>query len=477
MNFRIKTFVFLIASLISILTACQDKWEEHAGLQDAALGQNLFQRIQAEPSLSKFAELLIKTKYSEVLASSKKYTVWAPSNDALANLSTDIVNDEQKLKDFIGYYIVELPYNTALATNTLRLKTLNGKYIYFSETKFEDAGLVTIDQHVGNGILHTVNKAVFAKQNIFDLINASSFKQKEYLTSLNYEVIDSAVAEQTGVDPITGRPVYKPGTGIVQKNLLFDRVGSLKNEDQEYTVILLADASLETERTKIKPYTQGKNADSTERFASLMVMKDLVFKGKYTLNNLPNTLISEDGVEVPIDKSSIQNSYETSNGMVYVMSQVNVPLRNKIRDVRQEGETPVGFSRTDKSANIKYRQRRNPITQELFDDIYIFNHKIPLFHARYRIKDLYSIKYKVYWVAPNDVQTLTFKQRFAISDPASTSFAETQVNLKNFNEVYVGEYTISNYGDYNAFVIAANNGVDATNSINLDYFRLEPQLP
>ena len=96
---------------------------------------------------------------------------------------------------------------------------------------------------------------------------------------------------------------------------------------------------------------------------------------------------------------------------------------------------------------------------------------------KYRLKDIYSTTYKVYWVAPNDVQDKAFKQRFAISDPADTHFAETPVAIENFDEVYVGEYTFENIGDYNAFVVAANNGVDKDNSISLDYFRLEPKLP
>lgn len=478
MNFKVATFLFLITALISVLPACQDKWDDHSELSDANLAKNLFQKIQQEPSLSTFADLLVKSEYNDVLTSSKKYTVWAPSNDALANLSADIVNNEEKLKAFVGLYIVELPYNIAASADTLRLKTLSGKYIHFSRAAFENAGFLSTDTYTGNGILHTINKAVFAKQNIQEVIAASAFKQKEYLLSLNYEGIDSSLAEKVGVNPNTGEPIYKPGTGIVQRNLLFDKVGDFKNEDQEYTLIVLTDAVLEAERNRIKPYTLGPDAESTERFASLMVMKDLVFKGKYTLANLPDSLTSEDGVRVPINKSAIQQTYETSNGIVYVINDMHVPLKfNKIPQIKQEGESPAGFSRTDKSGNIAYRLRRNPNTQELFNDIYIFNHKIPLFHVKYRLKNLYSLKYKVYWVAPNDVQTLTFKQRFAISDPEATDFVETQVNLKNFDEVYVGEYTFSNYGDYTAYVVAANNGVDGTNSINLDYFRLEPQLP
>jgi hypothetical protein len=102
---------------------------------------------------------------------------------------------------------------------------------------------------------------------------------------------------------------------------------------------------------------------------------------------------------------------------------------------------------------------------------------VPLFNVQYKLHDVYSARYKIYWVAPNDVQTLTFSQRLAINDPNSTFFAETLVPLKNFNEVLVGEYVVNTCGDATVYIIAANNGVDQTNSINIDYFKLVPQLP
>jgi uncharacterized surface protein with fasciclin (FAS1) repeats len=477
MNFRVNIFVLLLAAgTACIVPACNDKWKEHAELSDPALGASLFERMQQEESLTKFTELVTKAGFKEVLSSSRKYTVWAPSNEALSALSQDIQNDNEKLKQFVAYHIAELSYNTN-RTDTVRLQTLNGKYIHFSKLNFENAAIVSGNKFAGNGVLHVINKTIAPPQNIWDVISTSDLREKDYLNGLNYEVIDSAKAERMGVDPQTGKPIFKPGTGIVKKNLLFDRVGDLKSEDQEFTVILLTDAALEEERKNIKPYTVGSSTEETEKLASLIVMKDLVFKGKYTLDKLPSELVSIEGVKVPINKNAIQSSYETSNGMVYVLNQLTVPLANKIRNVRQEGENSIGFSRSDKGSNIAYRLRNNPNTGQLFNDIYIYNHKIPLFHVKYRLKDLFKIKYKVYWVAPNDVQTLTFKQRFAFADPNSTALDETQVNLKNFNEVLVGEITPQNFGDYNAYIVAANNGVDQTNSINVDYFRLEPQLP
>ncbi|MDT3402125.1 fasciclin domain-containing protein [Mucilaginibacter terrae] len=469
---RIIMFVGIVAALLGC-----NKYADETDVKDAALKQTLAQLIKETPTLSRFNELLIKTGYDKVLEGSKMYTVWAPDNQTLQTLDAAVVNDADRLKQFVGNHIVNLNYYTNTPNPTLRIKTLNGKYIKFTATQFEDAGLTSANKYVSNGVLHTINKVVMPKQNVWEYVSSTTYKEKTYINSLDYQAIDSSKATQIGLDPVTGKPIYQPGTGLVTKNYLYDRVGDLRNEDQEYTFILLTDAAVDAERTKIRPYVQGANTDETDRLSSLHVIKDLVIKGSYAQADLPATLVSADGVTVPIDKTAIIESRATSNGMVYVMSAANVKLIDKIRPIKREGEQPSGFSRTDKSGNIAYRLRLNPNTNQQFNDIYIFNHKIPLFNVRYNLPELYTVPYKVYWVAPNDVQTLTFKQRFAVNDPQSTSFAETDVPLKNYNQVFVGDYTPAKFGGITAYVVAANNGVDGTNSINIDYFVLVPQLP
>jgi uncharacterized surface protein with fasciclin (FAS1) repeats len=466
---------FLLLLVIPAVIAGCNKYKIEPN--QPALAQTLTDLIQQTPSLSKFNELLVKTGYDKVLASSKMYTVWAPDNQTLQSLDAAIVSDTAKLKQFVGNHVVNLAYYTNMPNPSIRIRTLNGKYINFTQTQFEDATIGTANQYVGNGVLHIINKIVLPKQNVWEYINTTTFAEKAAITSLDYTAIDSAKAVQTGIDPVTGKPVYQPGTGIITKNQLYDRVGDLRDESQLYTFILLTDAALLTERNKIKPYVKNAVPAQVELLASLHVIKDLVIKGQYTVANMPDTLVSADGVKVPMNKTAILETHQTSNGIVYVMNQADVKLSNKIRQVKREGELPDGFSRTDKSGNISYRLRLNPITSQQFNDIYIFNHKIPLFNVRYNIKELYSTKYKVYWVAPNDVQTLTFKQRFAVNDPLSTAFAETQVDLKNYNEIYVGDYDAATFGSVVAYIVAANNGVDGTNSINIDYFRLVPVLP
>ncbi|WP_345951396.1 fasciclin domain-containing protein [Mucilaginibacter sp. PAMB04274] len=474
----LKNLFRFVASIIFIATlAACNKYNEQTKANSEALEQSLAQLIQQTPSISRFNELLVKTGYDKLLATSKMYTVWAPDNQTLQSLDAAITNDGERLKQFVGNHIVNLAYYTNSPNPSLRIKTLNGKYIKLTSTQFEDATITQGNQYVGNGVLHIINKIVLPKPNVWEYITGTAYKQKDYIKALDFTAIDSSKAVQTGLDPATGKPIYQAGTGLVTKNYLFDRVGDLRNEDQEYTFILLTDDALDAEKNKIKPYVQSTTEAETDKLSSLHVIKDLVIKGVYAPQDLPATLVSADGVVVPINKNAILETRVTSNGIVYVMSEANVKLSDKIRPVKREGEKPDGFSRNDKSGNIAYRLRVNPNNGQQFNDIYIFNHKIPLFNVRYNLKELYKVKYKVYWVAPNDVQTLTFKQRFAVNDPNSTAFAETQVNLKDYSEIYVGDYSPATFGGITAYVIAANNGVDQTNSINLDYFILVPQIP
>ncbi|MVN91993.1 fasciclin domain-containing protein [Mucilaginibacter aquatilis] len=468
--------ILLLVCVVAALLGC-NKYADETKVNNEALEQTLAQLIRETPTLSRFNELLIKTGFDKVLEGSKMYTVWAPDNQTLQALDAGTLNDAERLKQFVGNHIVNLSYYTNTPNPVSRIKTLNGKYIKFSATQFEDAGLLSANKYVSNGVLHTINKIVLPRQNVWEYVSSTAYKQKAYINALDYQAIDSAKAVQIGLDPVTSKPIYQPGTGIITRNLLFDRVGDLRNEDQEYTFILLTDAAVDAERAKLKPYVQGANNDETERLSSLHVIKDLVIKGNYALQDLPASIVSADGVTVPIDKTAIIDTRITSNGTVYIMSTANVKLSDKIRPVKREGEQPDGFSRTDKSGNIAYRLRLNPLSGQQFNDIYIFNHKIPLFNVRYNLKELYKVPYKVYWVAPNDVQTVAFRQRFAINDPLSTAFAETDVPLKNYNQVFVGDYVPAQFGGVTAYVVAANNGVDATNSINVDYFVLVPQLP
>ena len=121
--FRLLVTLFFANLLLS---GCK-KWEDHTAITDPNVSKDLFQRIQENPDLSKFAELLTKSGYDKIIASSQNYTVFAPVNAALASLDPAIVADDAKLKLFVGNHITN-QIQTANTTVQVRLLMMNGKY-------------------------------------------------------------------------------------------------------------------------------------------------------------------------------------------------------------------------------------------------------------------------------------------------------------------------------------------------------------
>ncbi|MFT3824939.1 MAG: fasciclin domain-containing protein [Chitinophagaceae bacterium] len=216
-----KHFVWLLVG--SILAtgwfACK-KWDNHIKPNEEVLDQDLMEQINSHANLSKFSEYLVKTGMDKVLAGSKTYTVWAPTNDALQELGTDVINDTAKLKAFLQNHISGQQFFTRMAADSVRVPMLNGKKVYCIGQKFDVANITQADVYVRNGVLNVVDKIVPPLQNIWQYINATTatYDQNAYIATLAYEYQDVTKAEIDSINPATGLPVYKPGTGVVKSN-------------------------------------------------------------------------------------------------------------------------------------------------------------------------------------------------------------------------------------------------------------------
>src|SRR5690349_18702223 len=90
--------ILLLSVLIS-LNACKNVMDEHTEIVNVDNTVDVFQKLAAQANLSKFTDFVRSTGYDKLLASSQNYTVWAPTNDALATLDAAITADPAKLKD------------------------------------------------------------------------------------------------------------------------------------------------------------------------------------------------------------------------------------------------------------------------------------------------------------------------------------------------------------------------------------------
>jgi hypothetical protein len=493
-----KTFLWIFFFALC-LVGCK-KWEDHNMVMSQDLNITLLDEISQNTNLSKFYEYLKTTGLDKELASSKTYTVWAPTNTALQSLDPQIVADTAKLRQFVANHISLQAFFTPAAQQPKRVTTLNGKHVTFSSSKYDDANITAKDKYVSNGVLQVIDKYATVYPNAWELTNNTkvTFQQSAFILSQTRNVFDPSNAIIDSINSQTGQPVYHPGSDSVLLNSFNTTVYDLQNESKQYTYFILTDAALNAEVTKLKPYYATSTADSTKNLASFAVVKDLVVEGEYSIDQLPTVLTTKYGVKIPIDKSKIIETRRMSNGIAYVIDGINFDVKDKIQPVVVQGENYRGFfdvngnpvtPRQNLVSAIFIRSRVTPSGQP-FTDMFAYGHGITNLSAQYQVRNSPSVRYKVYWVAPNDtlyingtIAPAAFTQRLAMGT-RGTNFLPTitpttlNVTPLNYNEVYLGTYTQATYGTLNMYLTnaASTTGEPGGNRLNLDYIKLVPDL-
>ena len=495
---RLKIYFSWIVFFALCAAGCK-KWDDHNKVENAALEKTLAAEIRGRPNLSKFYEYLQKTGLDKELASSKTFTVWVPVNDALQSLDPALVADSAKLRQFVSNHIAYESYFTRNAATPLRVPVLNGKRVVFAGNKFDDATITEADKYLGNGVLQVIDKAAPVYPNAWELVNntKTGFLQNAFVLSLTRKVFDATNAVIDSINAQTGQPVYRPGTDSVLRNIYNTEVYDLQNEEKQYTYFILNDAAFNTETAKLNAYYKTGTADSTKNLAQLAVAKDLVVEGEYTLAQLPAVLVSKFGVKMPIDKSRIVETRRMSNGVAYVISALNFDVKDKVPAIVVQGENYRGFfdaasaavtPRQNNVSAVFVRSRVNPVNGAPFTDLFVYNHGISALGVQYRVLNMPSVKYKVYWVAVNDtlivdranaVVPAVFTQRLAMGALGANFLPNATgqtVNPLSYSETYIGDWVQSSYGTLNMYLTAAASTAAASNKLNIDYIRLVPDL-
>jgi hypothetical protein len=478
---RLKMKYYIIAASIAILfAACKKMTEEHNSITDPALKKTVMELIEADPDLTTFASLLKQTGYDKELTTSKSFTVFAPSNASLVGVDQAILNSAARLKQFVANHIATQKVLTTDFAVATRIGMLSGKYNTMQAATIEGITISKKDKYAGNGVLQIISGYMPALDNCWEFMvnNAvAPSSQSIFMQSLFRKVFDPTNAVVIGINQLTGEPIYQAGTDSVFTNLFWSRVHDIRNEKKQYTYFMLTDAAWSTEVNKFLPYYTTTTTDSSLEASKWNVVKDFAVDTLYANPaSIPDTIFSKFGTKLGIDKNAIVRTVKTSNGIVYVMSKLDVQPLHKFKTILLEAENYTATS-VNRRSNTYFRDRFNTVTGSDFRDMLVLNHGVALFNVRYEINEMPKVKYKAYWVALNDFQTATFTQKLGIGDPVSTTFAYTTVALNNYNEVYIGEFTNARYWPkYNVYLTAANSTTAAVNPLVCDYIKLVPGL-
>ncbi len=493
MTHRKYIIVFFIGCLIA-LSACKDKWNDHYDINNNQFAGDVLQKIKTTPDLSTFYDYLVKTGYDKVLVSSEAFTVWAPTNEALAGIDQAIVSDTAKLKQLIGNHICYQSYyfDDKAIDSALRVKTLNGKYIDILRRGQTIGGASLVepyDNPCRNGVLHVISGVITYKPTIRDLLKASdpNLEQPFFISTFDKIVFDEPNSKKIGVNS-QGFTVYD--SVWVGTNQYLTNIARLDDESQQFTYILLTNKAFDQGFKMYKPFAQMPLALSSDSLAAYYVCADLAFKGRYTLQNLPDTLISTLGTKVHIPASYITSVTEASNGIVLTLDTFPVKLTAEVKPIIIEGENSDGRKFSGSTSFTYIAQRYNALASGGYDLAYNPGGSKAI-NVQFTANKAFSTKYKFYWVASNytfgtsGFSYSSFMQSLSVSKyNASTSlisFAQTTTTA-GYTETYLGEFTFTEFNNRVSLKITGSTisvpttptATTLATPVSVDYIKMVP---
>ena len=134
------------------------------------------QVLESRPEYSAFCEVVRSQGLDSLLSTDQTFTVWAPTNEAMAGYVEDADTKDQFLNNHISRYLYGM---VDLAdTASVRVRMLNGK----SQDYVREGGAYTFagvpveatDIAAGNGIIHTLRQRAPFYYNLYESIRQLS---------------------------------------------------------------------------------------------------------------------------------------------------------------------------------------------------------------------------------------------------------------------------------------------------------------
>lgn len=276
---RKKGFIcLLVAGLCLALESCKDEWDNHFDAKGAnASGVSLMDMVGQEESLGRFAEILRLTGADSYLASNQTYTVWAPTDEALAGVDMD---DMDELNRIVGNHIARYSSPSSTSAGDV-IYMLNGKAMsYSTDGSFNGVELLERDIVAQNGVLHVIGGQIPYQYNLLEYISThenydSLYKYVMFFHELRYDEAQSTAYDSVFVDYNPMLEHYKYG------------IGYLGNEDSIYTMVIPDNAAWREAYERISPYFRvygtPEYADSVMRIqAAQAILNGLTFRGRVT---------------------------------------------------------------------------------------------------------------------------------------------------------------------------------------------------
>ena len=264
----IPAICYLMFAASYLMISCQDSaWDDHYGLHEGS-SQTLMEILDNNNQFSEFARIVRQNGLDSLLSADQSYTVWAPTNNAMAKY----VDNGQTVEHFIKNHINRYLYGVANLTDTsyVRIKMLNDKLQDYtrSGSNYSFAGVSVDDKSLlaGNGVVHTLNDIAPFYFNLYEDIKQTSYNTDSlaaYLNTMDVYTFNQDASTVIGKDA-AGQLVYDSVFNYSSK--FMKRFGDIYLEDSLYTMLVPLNNAWNEGFEKVSKYfrTFGECLSSSE---------------------------------------------------------------------------------------------------------------------------------------------------------------------------------------------------------------------
>lgn len=370
-----------LAALAGGMSACSDEWDDHYKPSDSgASTATVMEMVKADASLSQFAKMIEIAGYADLLSSSQTFTVFAPTNDALASVD---ITDEALVRRIVLNHIARFNVSTATPGNQ-GVKMYNGKRFFFNGLTFGSAPIVSADNRAANGIVHVVSSQIPYAYNLREYIDTHSNTTEiaAFIARFDEQKLDLEASRPLSVNE-QGQTVYD--SVMVAYNRIFEHdplgLGAIASEDSLFTMIIPTDDAWRQAYQRIAPYFNVYDADPAvadsirDVQTSMAILSDLVYREQIADPAAYEIIESTSGSEItnPAALFAGTTLINASNGLIYeapTLNYDNTLTWNKPIEV--EGETTTG--RTTGSAttvNVRTVDSSNALAEDISEMRYL----------------------------------------------------------------------------------------------------------
>jgi uncharacterized surface protein with fasciclin (FAS1) repeats len=211
--------------------------------------QSVMDVIRGNDQLEDFETLIDAVGLADNLEQDGPFTIFAPTNAALANLEVQVANSEATLTEILLYHVVNGRYNGPAVANRSMLPTLLGEemmvHVQAGEINLDDdVTITTTDLEAANGVVHIVDTILLPPVN--SLITADEGSRAHTLNEVLAEdgrfttflsLLDSANLDVDLDNPAQTYTVFAP-TDAAFEQLSEEQMNQLMSDPQSLETIL-----------------------------------------------------------------------------------------------------------------------------------------------------------------------------------------------------------------------------------------------